>query len=102
MEKGLEVLHWRGDVNQSDERGVEVVTNGYNLLDRTPYGRQEDFEGLASGPAPQAHLWTGAPSQPRSTTKGGIHTPFGRKLPGDLVRYLVEPWIVRNEALAKR
>jgi len=30
-------------------RGVEGLTNGYYLLDVTPYGRQEDFEDSPSG-----------------------------------------------------
>ena len=30
-------------------RGVESVTNAYELLDRTPYGRQEDWEDSPRG-----------------------------------------------------
>jgi predicted dithiol-disulfide oxidoreductase (DUF899 family) len=30
-------------------RGVENLTNAYTLLDRTPYGRQEDFEDSPAG-----------------------------------------------------
>ena len=30
-------------------RGVESVTDAYSLLDRTPYGRQEDFEDSPAG-----------------------------------------------------
>jgi predicted dithiol-disulfide oxidoreductase (DUF899 family) len=30
-------------------RGVEGLTNGYSLLDTTPYGRQEDFEDSPPG-----------------------------------------------------
>ena len=30
-------------------RGCENLTNAYTLLDRTPYGRQEDFEDSPSG-----------------------------------------------------
>ncbi len=30
-------------------RGTENLTNAYTLLDRTPYGRQEDFEDSPSG-----------------------------------------------------
>jgi len=30
-------------------RGVESVTDAYSLLDRTPYGRQEDFEDSPDG-----------------------------------------------------
>ena len=30
-------------------RGVESVTDAYSLLDRTPYGRQEDFEDSPEG-----------------------------------------------------
>ena len=30
-------------------RGVESLTDAYSLLDRTPYGRQEDFEDSPAG-----------------------------------------------------
>ncbi len=30
-------------------RGCEGLTDAYSLLDRTPYGRQEDFEDSPSG-----------------------------------------------------
>ncbi len=31
------------------DRGVESLTDAYSLLDTTPYGRQEDFEGSPPG-----------------------------------------------------
>ena len=30
-------------------RGCESITDAYGLLDRTPYGRQEDFEDSPAG-----------------------------------------------------
>lgn len=42
---GDEVFH----TYQAFARGVESVTDAYALLDRTPYGRQEDFEDSPAG-----------------------------------------------------
>ncbi|TWT74448.1 hypothetical protein Pla123a_32710 [Posidoniimonas polymericola] len=44
-------------------RGVESVTDAYALLDRTPFGRQEDFEDSPAG-------W------PQRPTYGGWGSPF--------------------------
>ena len=43
--QGEEVFH----TYSSYGRGVEGVTNAYDLLDMTPYGRQEDFEDSPPG-----------------------------------------------------
>lgn len=42
---GDEIFH----TYQAFARGVESVTDSYALLDRTPYGRQEDFEDSPEG-----------------------------------------------------
>jgi predicted dithiol-disulfide oxidoreductase (DUF899 family) len=50
---GLSVFFRQGDevyhTYSSYGRGVEGVTNGYDILDVTPYGRQEDFEDSPPG-----------------------------------------------------
>jgi predicted dithiol-disulfide oxidoreductase (DUF899 family) len=50
---GLSVFFRLGDdayhTYSAYARGVESVTDAYSLLDRTPYGRQEDFEDSPAG-----------------------------------------------------
>src|SRR5689334_15571652 len=50
---GLSVFFRLGDdvyhTYSAYARGVESVTDAYSLLDRTPYGRQEDFEDSPQG-----------------------------------------------------